>query len=587
MVRSTHAWRHAAFLAIVLAICLAPQAVLGRVPGVEPLKAPGRIAEGCTGSGDPGMPRLTAIIDDRGWLLGHRLELPRQSPEELGRIAFLDGPRDGRYVIGAAANGSSVLRVFEGASGCVTAHVLVPGLVFSAAVDPGGTWLYHDLVDPQTRVDLGIRRVRIGGSGGTEAVLGGIPPDHPASPTWINSFAWSPDGDLAVQACGALACVARMVDPANRLIGTIGSSKQGVMVALTKDQLLTLDGQCSGAPCGVTAFSRTAEPSASPIADPDGGVPVPESESDTWPSDALLEYRWSGSQPQDFMRPAINAAATDVNGSRASKAARFGYAANGKSTIGLSATLAGNCSRAIACAYRDIPNWWYIRLRPHRTEVIWGTIHWCEALREPRPGCYEVEHSMIHEFGHVEGLAHSDGLGLSAKQSVMDPALVPYPRKGWSMHHFGPCDQATLQRRYDVPSAHTEMALCNRLDTELSIHGSASTVDSGAPVTVTARLRVRDRAAYGRLGGNELSGRRVLIQRRPPGGSWVAYTAQEGAGAGSYSLTFRPTITYEFRAVFDRPAGDGLTAATSGSITVAVRRCTLPPCAVSAPEGIQ
>jgi len=515
---------------------------------------------------------LRMVLDERGWLVGHRLEVGGGASAQLSRGAFLDGPFGHRFVVGDRHGGQTDVRVLDGVRGCVESGIAVPGLVFSAAIDPAGEALVHDLVEPGTRRELGVWRRPLDHLDAATEVLPGIAADHPAAPVWVNRFAWGPSGELAAQSCGAAICTTRILDPTDASVTQLTSADQGVLMGLTASQLLVHDGRCHIAGCPMIGFSLDGRYLGSPTIGPDS-QPVPESESDTWP-DGDLRYRWGSDVPNDWMRSAISAAAADVETSRRSNAPTFSYSSGADDTIGLSNSMSGNCDRAIACATRDIPNWWYIRLRPHRAQLNWGTLLWCEAFSQPQGSCLEIERTMIHEFGHIEGLDHSDGLGLTWSESVMDPQIPNRPESGWNMHRFGPCDQATLQRRYDLPSSRTTLPLCGRVETALAFTATDVSIGYQDPVTFTATLRIRDRSSYGRLGGNELSGRAVRIERRPPGGSWYAFTPSEGSATGTYVLTFRPGATFEYRATFDAPGDDGVTSATSDNITVNVAPCT-------------
>lgn len=574
MVRSVHGWRRAAPWATVMAVVASTPSSYAHAAGSDPPEL--AACDGRAFVGTSAIPRLSMVLDDRGWLVGHRFEVAGSAPLPLGRGAFLDGPFDERYVVGDSVAGRSHLRVVDAARACVEAEVTVDGLVFAATIDRAGRDLYHDLVAPRTRADMGVWRTPFQASGPAERILDGVPAKASLGRVWSKSFAWGPGPELAAQACGEEVCITRIVDPASGAVRTLASADQGVLIALTERGLVVNDGRCHAGRCPSVTFSRSGARVDGPDTSLDD-VPVPEWQSDIW-REAVLGYSWSADDPPDWMRAAIRAAAADVEASRRSNAPRFSYASDSDDSIGLRSEMTGNCERAIACATADIGEWWVIRLRPHRTVLPWGTIYWCEAYAEPQGNCVDTERTVIHEMGHVEGLWHADGLGLSWFDTVMHPGIPFRGDPGWALHRFGPCDQITLQQRYDVPTSYSTVALCGRRDTSLSFEASDRSIAYQAPVTFTATLRIRDRAEYGRLGGNRLSGRGVTIQRRPPGGSWTAFTPTEGSDAGTYVLTFRPTTTFEYRAVFDRPGGEGVRGAVSESITVSVGPCTGPHC---------
>ncbi len=578
MVRSVHGWRCAARWATVIAVLGAT--LSSQTAAASPQRPVLAACDARAAHGPSAIPRLRMVLDARGWLSGHRLEIAGRSALALGRGAFIDGPFEERYVVGDMAAGRSRLRVLDAARACVEADIAIDGLVFTATIDPAGRYLYHDLVAPATRADMGIWRRPLDGSGPGQRMLPPLPAGPPLSRVWSKGFAWGPGGELAAQACGERTCLTRILDAAGG-VRTLASADQGVLIALTQRGLVVNDGACHIEPCPSVTFSRTGArlaPTGTSLDD----QPVPEWQSDTWTA-GVLPYSWSGDGPPDWMRAAIHAGAGDVAESKRSNAPRFDHASDSDDTIGLRSQMTGNCERAIACATADIGEWWLIRFRPHRTVLPWGTIYWCEAYHEPQGDCVDTERTTIHEMGHVEGLWHADGLGLGWLDTVMLPGIPFRGDTGWDMHRFGRCDQITLQQRYDVPTSYSTVAPCGRRDTGLGLDASDRSIGYQDPVTFTATLRIRDRSEYGRLGGNRLSGRDVTIQRRSPGGSWTAFTPFEGSEAGTYVLTFRPSTTFEYRAVFEKPTDDGVAGAVSDTITVSVGPCMGPHC----PTGIR
>ncbi len=579
MSRSPHGWRWALMAAAMITTMALPGPAAAGQPtssgepptcgDTYPSKAGGLVA----------IPTLEMVLDERGWLVGHRLESGRHSVR-LGRVAFMDGPFGSRIVFGEHAGGRGEITVFDFTRGCVETTIGVTGIPFTATIDPAGAHVYHDTVDPLGRAEMGIWRHALDGSAPATVVMSGIAPDDPIAPVWTNNVVWGPAGELAVQSCGALDCMTRILDPETGELRADRSRGQGALVALHADGPVFLDGDCRIEPCPIRG-SRTLSASSVSLPSLQAFGPVPESQSETWVPNTLLRYRWAGgdSAPTSWMRPAIDAAASDVAASRDSRAATFRYYSDADDTIGIAETMSGNCARAIACATRDIPHWWYIRLRPHRTEMHWGTLTWCQAYSEPQGSCFDIERTVLHELGHVEGLSHPDDAdGLSASDTVMHSRIPQRGDPGWQMHRFGPCDVATLQRRYDVLYSSTPYALCDRVDTRLTVASSAYSVRYRDPVTITATLRVRDKDGYGELGGNFVSGRDVIIQRRVLGGSWISHDAASGPGAGKYSLVLQAWTTYEFRAIFAQPSSEGLTGDVSD-----VLRVTAAPCSVDCP----
>lgn len=493
------------------------------------------------GSTPDGPPALVDLLDSRGWLVGHRLDLPGTPDRSvaLGRVAFLDGPFDGRWVFGDATGSTTRIRILDGARDCVEETFDAPGYVFETSIDPTDSVLVYDLVDPKAHEELGIWLVPLAGPGGASQILRGVPSSDPIAPIWANTFSWQGPDRLAVESCGAVRCETRsvaLVHPA-------------------------------------TTSGRRPLSGSLPVLDP---RPVPESDASPWATGTVLAYRWGADPPAAFMKPVINAAADDVTASRGSLAARFVHDQSGDGQIDLTAEMDAGCTRQLACVYRFVPKWGFIRIRPQGAEVNWGTVHWCQAYDDPPVGCFDLERVMLEVFGGIEGLEHPEDSGyrLGATQTIMSADVPAKGDPGWQMHRFGPCDVARLQRRYDVPSAAAPLAMCDRVDTALDLAVSDGTVTAGQPVTVTATLRVGDAAPNERLAGDRLSGRAVVIERRVSGSSgWTSFVPDPGPTPGSYVVTFRPSATSDFRATFAGPSDEGVSGAVSAIISVTVVPC--------------
>jgi hypothetical protein len=298
-------------------------------------------------------------------------------------------------------------------------------------------------------------------------------------------------------------------------------------------------------------------------------------------------YRWrSGQVPPPWMKLAINAGAQDSNESRRSAAAVFSYDAAGRSLIAYDEPT-GCGAVGAACANRSgAPESFTMAFRRQGYPFDWGTLRWCQAYDSAPNGCYDAETVALHEFGHALNLGHHQLLADESdfRDTVMAPIVRSKPRAGYDVRRYGPCDLATLQRRYDIPSSTTTIALCQSLDTTLTLTANDQSVGYRDPVTFTVGLRITDVAVAGELGNNHLSSRAVTLQRRIVGTTaWqhVAYLAPGPNGVG-YVSTQTVTTSSEWRAVFLEPDDEGLQGAASNVLIVNVGGCTLQPCPTGA-----
>lgn len=304
--------------------------------------------------------------------------------------------------------------------------------------------------------------------------------------------------------------------------------------------------------------------------------PDPVLSSELFAQDQRLVFRWrTGSEPPAAIKTAIRAAATDINDSRASRAATFSYAADGANPIGYGT--AATCGvNGIACFTRSAPNGFTMWLREHGRVFDWGTLKWCQMYDNPPNGCYDVETIALDEFGHVEVLAHH--VNHADDRDYLDAVVQTYsrtkPKAGWDEHVLGRCDVATLQREYDVPSATTKISTCLDLDTTVSLAASATAVVDYTTVKFTATLKVASVSAYDRLSGNSLSGRSVKLQRRPQGTTtWATIATMTAGSSGPYTANAVIAVTGEYRALFSAPSSEGLAGDGSAVVTVRVVPC--------------
>ena len=310
-----------------------------------------------------------------------------------------------------------------------------------------------------------------------------------------------------------------------------------------------------------------AQPASAAIPTPASGV--------TWNPNQLVKYRWKeGAEPPAWAKVAMKAAGQDSNASRGSKAATFEYDVSGTSWLAYTDDIVTNW--AIGYTVRDIPTKFSIRMRPHGTQLDWGTLRWCEFYDgEPPNGCYDLEMVTLHEFGHAQTLGHVADADLdSYTDSVMHTeALHSKPRLGWNQHLFGRCDVARLQIRYEPLNTSTPISTCLSMRTNLTMTSSTTSTVAGTAVTFSARLKVASDEDYPNLAGRALTERRVVLQRRSPGTtSWSNFTdlTSVADGTGRYVKTLALTSTYEYRALFASPSDEGLGASSSAVSRISV-----------------
>lgn len=299
---------------------------------------------------------------------------------------------------------------------------------------------------------------------------------------------------------------------------------------------------------------------------------TPISKSD-WAQNQELPFRWKeGSVPPDWMRAALTGAAADSTRSRGAKAGVLVQRDGSVSWVAYTADIPH--SNAIGYASRRVPDSFNVRMRPHGHRFDWGALRWCQFYDSPPDGCFDARMVGLHEFGHVQGLGHIEDAPDPGNwlDSIMHTTARAKPKAGYNARDFGPCDVAALQTRYELLTASTAVSTCLSLATGLTLATSATSVSSTGSVTFTASLNIRADAPYPRLAGDPLSGRVVKLQRRAVGAtSWSNHVQMaDGPSQGTYRVTLAPGGTYEWRASFVKPSGDGVLASTSGVVKVTV-----------------
>lgn len=305
--------------------------------------------------------------------------------------------------------------------------------------------------------------------------------------------------------------------------------------------------------------------------------PTPSFTAGGWSKDRKLSYRWqAGAVPPSWARNALKNGATDARRTAIARSPHFAYEPSGANAVSYSANLAGFCGvAAIACAGRAMPHDWGVWIRPHGTDFAWGTLRWCQKTSSSSR-CFDLRRVMLHELGHIVGLNHPStaGFTLAAADSVMQAITPSRPHAGSSRHAFGRCDVATLQELYDTPDNKTAISTCNDVATRISLSASRWSIAKGASVKLVATLTVADQRTAGQLAANPLNGRSVKLKYRPAGSddAWKTVWMRPTYKQGRYDVTLKPGATWEFKAVFAKPATEGLRYSRSEVKKVKVTR---------------
>ena len=298
-----------------------------------------------------------------------------------------------------------------------------------------------------------------------------------------------------------------------------------------------------------------------------------------WPLDTTLGYRWaSGTLPPSAMRTAITAGAADATASRRSRAPGYAYASTASNAVSYGTN--NPCGvNGLACMRRDVATGFGIWFRENGHRYDWGTLQWCELTGSPN-GCFEVETVMLDELGHVDGLDHHVNAAGDSDyaDAVVQTVSHARPQVGWNASAFARCDVATLQQLYDVASWSAPYSTCLDVPTVMTLTASPASVVSPASATFTATLKSD---GTGRLDGNPMSARVVVLQQRSGTGWADLVTMSAGTTAGSYVARIAPKGTQSYRALFRKPSGEGVRTSVSGTVTVTVA-CTTAPCPLRA-----
>ncbi len=322
--------------------------------------------------------------------------------------------------------------------------------------------------------------------------------------------------------------------------------------------------------CAVAALLALLVTAAGVIAH----APDPIFSGGRWNQNQALPFSWrSGSVPPSIYQVPIKAAAADASATRGSQAATFSYVAGASNLIGYG-TLATCGIQGLACFTRTAPTSFTVWMREQGHVFDWGSLRWCQAYTTWPDGCFDVENIILDEFGHVEILNHHQNLtgDTDYLDAVVHTLARAKPKAGWNAHSLGRCDVASLQRQYDMQGWGARYSTCLDLATTMALAASPTAIAKGGTTTLTATLKVADDPAYVRLALNPVALRTVTLQRRAAGTTtWSTVgTMVSGSTSGTYTTAVILQARTEFRALFAKPADEGIRAATSPIVTVAV-----------------
>jgi hypothetical protein len=240
---------------------------------------------------------------------------------------------------------------------------------------------------------------------------------------------------------------------------------------------------------------------------------------------------------------------------------RFDYSASGAATVYFQDSTGGVCDAVTGwqgCANGGGTIGWHIWIRANPTYY-----DWCELNNSN--GCKSAERVGIHEAGHVGGSI--DHYLTSENYTVMTTSSPSKPNNGYSTQHLQPCDEARLQLLYDVATLSGDYSTClddlansgaNGLKTDLSASPASYTACAGETVTISGRLNVHDYSDYLVLGGNNLAGRTILIDRGATP-NYTSATSTSVSTGNNWSKSFTASnITFDYNAHYDRPSAEGL-----------------------------
>jgi hypothetical protein len=236
------------------------------------IPAPAACSSSPVNAGEPIAPQLGAWwksverLDDAGSLVGRQVFVGRDRAAvavlDLAPESAVSGPVGGTVVATTDAGSRSEIRLVSVGNACAWVAYQTTDVVRSAILDPQNGTLFLHLLDRSTRTDRGIWRLP-GISGSVdEPALVARPLTAASAAVASVGVVWSTQlrldargAKLAVQSCGDLGCLVRVVDlrdaPFDPLV--LGGPDQGDLLGFAGEELVAW-ARCPGLPCSVMTW---------------------------------------------------------------------------------------------------------------------------------------------------------------------------------------------------------------------------------------------------------------------------------------------------------------------------------------------
>ena len=243
-VASTPAAEGGRLVAVDPPACLERESAARGAPPRGPEELPGepwyRIAHELSADG---------VLEARTLILG-RVGSATDRSIRLAPESFVSGPFGHTVLLGSDDGRRTSLRLFDADRDCLTDLGESRDIVRQATIDSTGRQLYEHRIDRRTRADLGVFRRPLAG-GDDIRVMRPLHGEDPWGRTFSTELSWDLDGEvLAVQACGAVLCRTRTLDPVTNVGSMFDDPGQGELLGLAHDVLVTWV-PCSGLPCPI------------------------------------------------------------------------------------------------------------------------------------------------------------------------------------------------------------------------------------------------------------------------------------------------------------------------------------------------